>query len=180
MTLPEVLVAGAILAGFMVMAGNVVVQAYHNQVRMSHKHAAMRQTAVGLDLMARELRLSKLVIRPTIGFWGFDVPYEPSFANGPFVFVRNSPIGDVAAVYWYDRGELRRTLAMYSPGFNPNSPGSWVLVPGETLDGRRIGYSIKKLEVTHATFPNHRTVQAKAWVADVSEPITVQAQVLSL
>lgn len=186
LTLPELMITSAILMAFMLMCGDIVVNAYHQQVFMSNKHSAMRQASVSMNLLARELRLCSKLVKPTLGMWGFNTPYDPSFANGGFQFVRNSAIGEVVVVYWHDNGELRRTLAMWNNGaFDPNSPGSWALVPGETLQGRLMAYNVKQMRVVHRTDVSPKTVQAQLWldtVADKSatlQPLTIEAQVLA-
>lgn len=185
-TLPELMITSAILLVFMLMCGNVVVTAYHQQVYMSNKHSAVRQASVSMNLLARELRLCSKLVRPSLGIWGFNSPYDPSFANGGFQFVRNSKIGEVVVVYWYDNGELRRTLAMWNGGaFDPTSPTTWSLVPGETLQGRLMAYNVKTMRFVHRTDVSPKTVQAQLWldaVADQSAtmlPLTIEAQVLA-
>lgn len=187
LTIIEVLITSALLSVFMITVGNAVVLAYNNQVVMSHKYAAVRQSHVALDLLARELRMSTYVLRPQLGIMAVGSVLRPEY-DTPLIFVRNSALGQVAVVWWLDKlpseetGTLRRTI-VHCPDvnlFNPEDPSSWSPVPGETLTGRRLGYDVQDFTIARLDQPTPRTMETTVSVLKVQQPIVMQTQVLTL
>ena len=159
LTLIEVLVAATVLGIISTMIGHAVVVAFRAQRTGEAKVNNIRQGALALDWMQRELSTSSSLFNPnpnaSVNGW------SPTQAD-PLRFARNSATGPSEVWYWHDatNQEVRR----------------WET--GDPPEGRVVARNVDTLTVTHLAFSP--VIQANLQVTTMTKPITSTARVLSL
>jgi len=92
LTLPEVLIAGALMLLVLGVAAELTTMAYRTFVRASETTKVFQEQTNAADLLIRELRLCKQILGPEEPQkYGKDYSYYPGTQDPPLFFVRYAP-----------------------------------------------------------------------------------------
>ncbi len=133
LTLPEVLIAGALMLLVLGVAAELTTMAYRTFVRASETTEVFQEQTNAVDLLIRELRLCKQIIGPEDPQnYGKDHNYYPGTEDPPLFFVRYAPGRPADQVVSYrvdpEKKLLIRESVEITAQFDPANPSSYRLL----------------------------------------------------
>ncbi|MCA9777707.1 MAG: hypothetical protein KC800_13355 [Candidatus Eremiobacteraeota bacterium] len=133
LTLPEVLIAGALMLLVLGVAAQLTTMAYRTFVRASETTEVFQEQTNATDLLIRELRLCKQILGPEDPKnFGKEHIYHPGTTDPPLFFVRYAPglPADQVVSYRVDpeRKVLIRESVELTDQFDPSNPASYRVV----------------------------------------------------
>lgn len=117
MTIIEVLIALGLCALVMCCAAELTLAAYRSHMTASNSVSGFRQTVNALDIMSRDLRMCRSVVRPAK--LPSKISLNPRKGGGAFLFRQCGKTERVAGFYLNSKGELRQYA--YKKGVVPSS-----------------------------------------------------------
>lgn len=117
MTIVEVLVALGLSAMVMCCAAELTLAAYKSHITASNSVSGFRQTVNALDIISRDLRMCRSVVRPAK--LTSKISLNPRKGGGAFLFRQCGKTDRVAGFFLNSKGELRQYA--YKKGVVPSS-----------------------------------------------------------
>ena len=126
LTLPEILIASALLLLVLGVSGEMTVMAHRSFKQSSASAETFRKQTLAVDLMNRELRLCKRVLNPGTAY---GTVYNPGSPHPALVFERHSPSlnADTVVSYRLDPSTREIIRESFDPGYDPAVPATQVL-----------------------------------------------------
>lgn len=125
-TLPEILISGALLLLVLGVAAELTRMAYKTFRDTTASTEIFRKQTQATDLLNRELRLCTKILSPSKQFGEVS---QPGNGDAPLVFRRYSPSlkAETVVSYRFDKSSKALIRESFKPGYDPNSPASQVL-----------------------------------------------------
>lgn len=168
-TLVEVMVAGAVMSLILTMVGQALVMGLESQQRSTEKVQAVRQATIALELLARDY--SMVYQSGVVNLLA--TPTRPGVANElritNYRTATNPEVPErVTKGYWYVPSDKTVRRLVYQDG--TTTP-----MPDQPPDGKIIARDVREFLVSSQTVGSLTVLRAEMYVAEIAEPIIIEA-----